>query len=130
MSLYEDELGFDCYNWPDLASGAERWECVSPTSAMRTLNATMHLTGPSDNLTEVYTWVLNPRQNLEAAALHMKVFLGIAVPEWDDSLEWMTENIAAAQAGDARSTTRGVAFVTLEWFGLGAEEFSIRVQAR
>ena len=97
---------------------------------MRTLNATVRVTGPADNVTEAQTWVLNPRQNFSATALHMKVFLNVAVPEWDDSLEWIADNIDAARDGDVRSTTQGAALVTMEWFGPPGEEFSIRVEAR
>ena len=58
VSYYELELGFDCYDWSFIV---ERWACESPSSYMRALNATIHLTGPPDDLTEVQTWVMQPR---------------------------------------------------------------------
>ena len=130
VSYYEDELGFDCYYWLTPTGDTNAWICESPIDYIRSLVATVHLSGPPDDITEAQTFVTKPRQNLEAAALHMKVFLGIAVPEWDDSLEWMTDNIASAMDGNSPSTTRGTALVTMEWFGLGSEEFSIKVEAR
>ena len=130
VSYYEDELEFDCYDWLTPTGDTNAWICEAPIDYIRALNATVHLSGDPDDIMEAQTFVTNPRQNLEAAALHMKVFLGIAVPEWDDSLEWMTDNIASAMDGNTPSTTRGTALVTMEWFGLGSEELSIRVEAR
>ncbi len=128
LSMYEDDLGFDCQSAP-LNDGRERVICESPHG---NLDALVEVIGPENNITSAHTIVIDPQKVVFTSFFHLRIFIQLAVPEWEGGTDWIADNMQSAIDGDEPRARHGNASIEMDWgnFGIGAsEKLSVNVSA-
>ena len=54
------------------------------------------LDGPVANVSRATVVISDPQADIVVSFLHLTLFMALAVPDWDGSMDWISDNIVAA----------------------------------
>ena len=108
MNSFEDELGFDC----NVIQSSSTMVCYSPSHLMDVM---IVLDGPADNLGSASIFIWHPETNADQTILHLAMFISTALPPWDDSVEWIADNVRAARNDQHPTTSQYGVKIEMDW---------------
>ena len=108
MNSFEDVMGFNC----NVLQSGSTMVCYSPSHLMDVLIA---LNGHADDLSSATIMIWHPETNADQTVLHLATFISTALPLWDDSGEWIADNIRAAKNGRHPTTSQYGAKIEMDW---------------
>ena len=108
MNSFEDVMGFNC----NVLQSGSTMICNSPSHLMDVLIA---LNGPADDLSSATIMIWHPETNADQAILHLAMFMSTAIPLWDNSAEWIADNVRAAKNGRHPTTSQDGAKIEMDW---------------
>ena len=118
LNEYKGALGYGC-RMQDLPDGSPRMICVSPPGEV---GVDVFIDGPVADVSRATVVISDPQADIVVSFLHLTLFMGLAVPDWDGSMDWISDNIVAASEDKSPSTRQGGCLIELHWISGGGQE--------